>query len=129
MPESISVAVAGPLSREDVADLVTDLRRGVDTLTWQHERQEEPGTLGAGPELITAVVEHGFAGVAMFSAGLLLDKVISIVHGWFRARKSVAGVNVDITFTLDGSADVEEVDVAVEDGPANIKVYFARSGQ
>jgi hypothetical protein len=127
MVESMSVATAGSLSRADVADLVADLRRDVGSLTWRHERQEEPDTLGPGQDIITAVIEGGPEGILGFGAGLLLDSVVSTVRDWLRGRKSTTDVTVDITIRLDGSGEVKEVEAAVEDVPANIRVRFDRS--
>lgn len=127
MTESISVVAAGPLSREDIVDLVADLRRNVDTLTWRHERREEPDTLGLGQDLITAMIEHNLPGIALLGAGALLDKVISIVGNWFRARKSGSSAKVDITVTVDGAVEAAGVEVVVRDLPASVRVHIVRS--
>ncbi|MFD0856361.1 hypothetical protein ACFQ07_29240 [Actinomadura adrarensis] len=123
----MSVATAGSLSRADVADLVADLRRDVGSLTWRHERQEEPDTLGPGQDIITAVIEGSPEAILGVGAGLLLDGVVSTVRDWLRARKTTTDVTVDIIIRLDGSGEVKEVEAAVEDVPANIRVRFDRS--
>ncbi|MFI0405707.1 hypothetical protein [Actinomadura sp. 3N508] len=128
MVETISVAAAGPLSREDIADLVTDLQRDATPLTWRHERQEEPDTLGPGLDVVTAVLEHGSGGIAVVGAGAVLDVVVLTVRGWFRARRSAADATVDITITYEGPPiEVKEIEAAIGDVPANIRVHIVRS--
>jgi hypothetical protein len=129
MAESISVAASGPISRADVADLIADLQRDTDPLTWKHERRDEPDTLGPGQDIVTAVIENGAVGIIEIGAGALLDKVISTVRDWFRARRSTTGVIADITIIHDPSGDGTDVEIALGGLPANIRVRIIRSDQ